>query len=70
MSRNYFVLTYIIPYFWAELGHRFRTLRVAHDWIISHWAELSDGDVVDVQYILLETTAPKIPERIARRASL
>src|SRR5262245_19523633 len=29
-----------------------RTHRVAHDYISEHWAELKDGDVVDVQYIL------------------
>lgn len=51
------------PYSWGELRAGARTLPVAHDWIINHFDELEDGDVVDVQYILLETTAPKVAER-------
>jgi len=47
------------PYGWGG-----RTFPVAHDWIIRHWVELSDGDVVDVQYILGETSQPKVSERI------
>ena len=31
---------------------------------IEHWAELADGDVVDVQFILSETSSPKVSERI------
>lgn len=46
------------PYFWGG-----RTFPVAHAWIIDHWRELSDGDVVDVQFILKETSAPKRSER-------
>ena len=34
----------------------------AHNWIINHWSEIESGDVVDVQYILNETTAPKTAE--------
>lgn len=34
----------------------------AHNWITQHWDEIESGDVVDVQYILNETTAPKTPE--------
>jgi len=48
------------PYGWGG-----RTFPVAHEWIIEHWNELRDGDVVDVQFILGETTAPKISERIS-----
>ena len=36
---------------------------VAHNYIIEHWHELKDGDVVDVQFILGETKAPKVSER-------
>ena len=48
------------PYAWGG-----RTYPVAHDYIIDHWAELADGDVVDVQWILGETAAPKRSEREA-----
>lgn len=41
-----------------------RTLPVAHTYIIEHWTELKDGDVVDVAFILGETTAPKVSERL------
>lgn len=46
------------PYSWGG-----RTFPVAHNWIIEHWAELADGDVVDVSYILGESTERKISER-------
>lgn len=48
------------PYAWVG-----RTWPVAHNWIIEHWDELRDGDVVDVQFILGETAAPKQSERVA-----
>jgi hypothetical protein len=47
------------PYYWGG-----RTYPVAHEWIIEHWHELKDGDVVDVQFILGETTHPKRSERV------
>lgn len=47
------------PYAWSG-----RTWPVAHHYIIEHWAELHDGSVVDVQYILGETKQPKISEHI------
>lgn len=47
------------PYSWGG-----RTMPVAHAYIIEHWNELKDGDVVDVQFILGETAAPKVSERI------
>lgn len=50
------------PYFWGG-----RTRPVAHKYIIEHWAELRDGDVVDVEFILGETSAPKKSEREAAR---
>lgn len=40
-----------------------RTLGNAHRYIISHWYELSNGDVIDVEFILGETKTPKISER-------
>jgi hypothetical protein len=46
------------PYHWGG-----RTFPVAHHWIIEHWHELKDGDVVDVQFILGETKEPKRSER-------
>lgn len=35
-----------------------RTYPVGHHYIIDHWNELKDGSVVDVRFILGETTAP------------
>ena len=40
-----------------------RTYPVAHNYIIEHWDELHDGDVVDVSFILGETDKPKVSER-------
>jgi hypothetical protein len=40
-----------------------RTLRVAHQFIIDMWHELSSGEVIDVQYIEKETDTPKKSER-------
>lgn len=45
------------PYGWGG-----RTWPHAHKYIIEHWAELKDGDVVDVSFILGETAAPKLSE--------
>lgn len=47
------------PYFWADC----RTRHNAHLYIAQHWKELKDGDVVDVEFILGETKAPKVSER-------
>jgi hypothetical protein len=47
------------PYSWGG-----RTYPVAHDYIINHWPELKSGDVVDVEFILGESAAPKVSERI------
>lgn len=46
------------PYFWGD-----RTFQTAHHWIIDHWNELTDGDVIDVQFILGETEERKLSER-------
>ena len=43
------------PYDWPGGA---RTLPVAHDYIRNHWAELSDGDVVDVRVIAKEEALP------------
>lgn len=48
------------PYEWADR----RTKGTAHNWIAEHWSELADGDVIDVQFIIGETTAPKFSERV------
>lgn len=46
------------PYAWND-----RTFKTAHFYITKNWATLRDGDVVDVEYILGETTQPKRSER-------
>ena len=45
------------PYSWGG-----RTWPVAHNYIIEHWNDLKDGDVVDVSFILGETAEPKRSE--------
>jgi hypothetical protein len=39
-----------------------RTFSTAHEFIESHWDELKTGDVIDVEFILGETTKKKISE--------
>jgi len=46
------------PYDWRD-----RTFTTAHLWLTEHWDEVRDHDVVDVEYILGETDAPKRSER-------
>lgn len=48
------------PYHWNRGA---RTVPIAHKFIDEHWEELNSGDVVDVQFILGETTEKKISER-------
>lgn len=48
------------PYEWG--GRRGRTIPEAHRWIEQNWHDLKDGDVVDVQFIVGETAAPKLSE--------
>lgn len=50
------------PYSWGG-----RTFPVAHRYIIENWNDLRDGDVVDVQFILKETAAPKVSERLTSK---
>lgn len=47
------------PYNWRD-G---RTKGTAHQYIEKHWHGLKDGDVIDVQFILGETSEPKASER-------
>lgn len=46
------------PYNWND-----RTRRTAHEYIQAHWHELKDGDVIDVEFILGETSVKKVSER-------
>lgn len=48
------------PYEW-DLRYG-RTMRPAHLYIQEHWNELTNGSVVDVEYILGETATPKEAE--------
>lgn len=45
------------PFAWGD-----RTMTVAHEYIAAHYDALSSGAVVDVEYILGETAAPKKSE--------
>lgn len=47
------------PYDWKNP----RTMGTAHQWIQGNWEEIKDGDVIDVEFILGETTVKKISER-------
>lgn len=47
------------PYDWND-----RTFHTAHEYITEHWDELCSGDVVDVEFILGESDAPKPSERV------
>lgn len=49
------------PYDWKD-G---RTKGNAHQYIEKHWHDLKDGDVIDVEFILGKTAAPKISERVS-----
>ena len=49
------------PYGWRGGA---RTYPVAHEYIIKHWHDLKDGDVVCVETILGERSTPKVSERI------
>lgn len=46
------------PYGWGN-----RTMNTAHHYIEREWYTLNDGDVVDVEFILGETAAPKRSEQ-------
>lgn len=46
------------PFKWGD-----RTLFTAHKFIVDAWNDLKSGDVIDVEYILMETDEPKLSER-------
>lgn len=50
---------YADPYDWKD-----RTYAVAHIYITENWHTLKTGDVIDVEYILGETTKIKTSERL------
>ena len=50
------------PYDWPTTSGR--TMPIAHHYIGEHWRELQDHDVVDVEFILGETTQAKVSERL------
>lgn len=53
-----------------DWGQNPRTYFVAHQWIIQHWSELKDGDVVCVEYILGERDTPKQSDRLYHPAGV
>jgi hypothetical protein len=58
------------PWEWEGRGGG-RTLQVAHQYVLDHFDELIDGDVIDVEFILGETKEKKRAERldaVARRS--
>lgn len=48
------------PFAWKGFA---RTMSQAHRYIAMHWAELTTGDVIDVEFILGESQFKKISER-------
>lgn len=46
------------PYAWGD-----RTYMAAHIWIEEHWDDISDAEVIDVEYILGESKTKKQSER-------
>jgi hypothetical protein len=50
---------YSDPYQWVGS----RTMQWAHVWILEHWAELRDGDVVDAEFAAGLREAPRQSER-------
>lgn len=40
-----------------------RTWGIAHKYIEEHWDEITDSDVIDVEFILGETTEKKVSDR-------
>lgn len=45
------------PFKWGD-----RTMYNAHRYITDNWELLSNGDVIDVEFVLGETNAPKVSE--------
>ena len=46
------------PYGWGG-----RTMTTAHRYIQENWEKLKSGDVIDVEYVLGETSEPKMSQR-------
>ena len=57
------------PYAWPDLGMGCRTMGNAHNWIVEHFADLKDGDVVDVRVILGEAKEPVPSDRFWNHAT-
>jgi len=55
------------PYEWGARGYGSRTMPVAHEFILDHFLDLEDGSIIDVQYILGETTEEKVSERLVAK---
>ncbi len=49
------------PYEWRDA----RTMPNAHVWLLEHFDDVKDGDVLDVEFILGEARAPKVSERLS-----
>jgi len=47
------------PWGWGD-----RTMHVAHRYVLEEWDELASGDVIDVEFILGDTTSPKASEMV------
>lgn len=58
------------PYEWGALGKGDRTLPAAHNWIIDHFREIAEGDVIDVEYILGESKTCKVAERLTNQSGI
>jgi len=54
------------PYEWdtSRLHMGGRTMPNAHHYVLEHFDELHDGDVIDVQFILGEAFTSKVSERL------
>ena len=48
------------PYHWPV--ERGRTMRVAHHFLLENWGRFRDGGILDVEYLLGETTTQKMSE--------
>lgn len=55
------------PYDWTRDA---RTKPHAHLWITEHWNDIRDGDVIDVEFILGESTQQKVSERLTEDHTL
>lgn len=49
--------------FFAEDWNGSRTMTAVHEWLVKNWDKFESGGVIDVEFILGETEAPKVSER-------